>query len=362
MNHGALPAVCLALGLLIARAVDAQGVNEANMDAASPAASPSPAEGAQGVEAAHKEEAERHFRAAVALQRVEDFEAAIAAYRHSDNLYPTKATLFNLANCLRATHRYPEALAVLERLQREFGSELVDPMRSVADSQRRELLALTAQLTVHVHGPAGQLDGATVSVDGQVVGETPLAAPLRLKLGQHQVRAEREGYTSATLEVSLMSAATVEQTLTLTPEVRGEPASTLPRTAAPTSDVAPTLERPARSTSPTDAPPATSAQRTWGWLATGTGAALLAGGAVTGYWALSLDDELQARCADGICPRRLADDVERLNTVALTTDVLLGVGAACSIVGLTLLLTSSSEDSALQVGLGVGTLTAQGTF
>ena len=80
-----------------------------------------------------KADAEKQFRAGVSLQKVEDFEAAISAFEGSLRLYPTKGAWFNLANCLRATHRYPEALTALERLQRDFGSELQDPMRSTVE-------------------------------------------------------------------------------------------------------------------------------------------------------------------------------------------------------------------------------------
>src|SRR6187455_2662697 len=75
-----------------------------------------------------KADAEKQFRAGVSLQKVDDFDAAIVAFEASLRLHPTKGAWFNLANCLRATHRYPEALNALERLQQDFAGELQDPM------------------------------------------------------------------------------------------------------------------------------------------------------------------------------------------------------------------------------------------
>jgi len=88
-----------------------------------------------------KEEALKHFKAGVSLQKVEDFEAAIAAFESSLRLYASKGALFNLANCQRATHRYGEALATLERLDREFGDRLDRAMRAAVDRQLEELKA-----------------------------------------------------------------------------------------------------------------------------------------------------------------------------------------------------------------------------
>src|SRR6187455_2997685 len=130
-----------------------------------------------------REDAEKQFRAGVSLQKVEDFEAAIAAFESSLRLYPTKGAWFNLANCLRATHRYPEALTALERLQQDFGSELVDPMRSTAEMQIAELRNLTATLAIEVDQP-----GADVAIDGRSIGTSPLTNPIRLGLGDHELR------------------------------------------------------------------------------------------------------------------------------------------------------------------------------
>jgi len=301
-----------------------------------------------------KQEAEQQFRAGVSLQKVEDFEAAISAFESSLRLYPTKGAWFNLANCLRATHRYPEALTALERLQQDFGSELVDPMRSTAEMQIAELRNLTATLAIEVDQP-----GADVAIDGRSIGTSPLTNPIRLGLGDHELRVTLEGFETAIVPVNLGPAQVAARTIKLSTVAALVPA--LP-TAAPALAAEP--EPPAHVAPP---PPSTAADSershltTVGMVSTGAGALLLAGGAVTGLWALSMDDDLSDDCVDGHCPPNRAEAIDQLEQLTTTTNVLLAVGAAVSVGGALLWLfgDSSDEPAALtsrghDVGLGVG--------
>jgi hypothetical protein len=80
-----------------------------------------------------------------------------------------------------------------------------------------------------------------------------------------------------------------------------------------------------------------SALSTWGWGASGVGGALLAGGAVCGGLALSLDGDLSESCSGGGCPAGRAGDLDRLDALVFSTDVLLGAGTAVLLVGVVLL-------------------------
>jgi len=299
-------------------------------------------------------EAERHFEAGVALQKLEDFEAASAAFEASLDLYPTKAALFNLANCLRATHRYTEALEALQRLSREYGDRLDGPMRAAVDRQIEELLNLTAVLTVQVE-PAG----ATVHVDGRLVGQSPLPRPIRLSPGPHRVEAALDGYESASITVNLVSRDQVTREIVLE---RPAPEPVAEAAPPPTTPTQPVVVPP-----PTPSPDraGSSTYLTASWITVGAGAALLAGSAVTGIWALSVDADLSDACTDGHCPTSRQADVDRLDTLAVTTDVLLGAGLTVAAVGVAMLAlapaaSESAEASApLQVAVGPGYLGAR---
>jgi hypothetical protein len=76
---------------------------------------------------------------------------------------------------------------------------------------------------------------------------------------------------------------------------------------------------------------------TWGWVAVGTGGALIVAGAITGGMALSINGDLEKHCPGGLCPAEWLDDRDKRDTLALTTDVLIGVGAATVVAGVLIL-------------------------
>lgn len=292
-----------------------------------------------------KTDAEKQFRAGVSLQKVEDFEAAISAFEASLRLYPTKGAWFNLANCLRATHRYPEALSALERLQRDFGSELQDPLRSTVEMQMVELKNLTATLTIEIDRP-----GAEIAIDGRPVGTSPLTDPIRLGLGDHEVRATLAGFEPEVVHVNLGPAQAATTKLSLRTLGAAAPSVAAPppvAAEAPPPVAGDPSPRPPVTSPPAPAPvePSDSSLTTVGLISAGAGALLLAGGAVTGIWALSIDSDLESACVDGHCPKDRASDIDRLDGLTTATNVLLGVGAAVSVGGLALWLFGDSGGS-----------------
>lgn len=89
----------------------------------------------------------------------------------------------------------------------------------------------------------------------------------------------------------------------------------------------------------------------------GSGAALVAVGAVTGGLALKKQSDLEGRCtADRVCDPSLRGDRDRGRALAITTDVLVPVGAVAAGVGLVLWLTGddSEERPAASAGCGPG--------
>ncbi|MCC6526355.1 MAG: tetratricopeptide repeat protein [Polyangiaceae bacterium] len=301
---------------------------------------------ASGALADDKEEAERHFRAGVSLQKVDDFDAAIAAFESSLRLYPTKGALFNLANCLRAIHRYGEAMKALERLEAGFGDVLDDDMRAAVDRQLDELQNLTAYLTLEVV-PADAL----VSIDGAIVGVEARAEKLYLSPGVHVVTARLSGFETAELELELAPREHSERTITLREEVAAPPPAPTPPPPPPVVVLPPSP--PPAPLPPPETPPVWPAL---GWTATATGAALLVAGVTTGAWALSLDGTLAEACGDGMCPFDRGDDLRRLDALTTATDALLVVGAGLGVAGVVVLVVDSgaSGDAGSTVGLAVG--------
>lgn len=72
------------------------------------------------------------------------------------------------------------------------------------------------------------------------------------------------------------------------------------------------------------------------WVVGGVGVAAIVAGAITGGMALGLESDLEGACPGNVCPADRADDVDRLSTLATTTDVLLIGGAALVATGVVL--------------------------
>lgn len=279
-----------------------------------------------------KSQAEQFFQAGVSLQKTEDFEAAIAAYETSVQLFVTKSALFNLANCQRAAHRYADAWYTLTRLQQTYGAELVEPMSSTSKAQLAELENLTGLLMVET-----EPSGATITLDDKPIGVTPWATSMRVAIGQHMLRATLQGYGDQTNTVQLTpkQAASVRFELSA---AEPEPVATTPPTpsAAPPAPP-PNDDKPQVSPSPVASGPS-PAWRTVGWVSVALGGVAVALGSRTGLRALDVDDHLSSVCEAGHCAPSAGAHIERLDRLTLSTNLFFGAGAVLLATGATLVL------------------------
>lgn len=313
-------------------------------------------------------QAERYFRAGLSLHKLEDFDDAAVAYEASLRLMPTKSALFNLANCHRALHQYVQALESLERLHAEFGDQLVEPMLSKSRAQIQEIRNLTGTLVIET-----EPTGATVYVNGALQGTTPFDAPVRLKLGAHSIEARLEGYEDKRVAVELLPRAELTTRIVLdkspdsgdvaaraTPPNEGaaspdSPASVTVRPPAPDDDVEAGDVDLTVDDGTLASGPAAGEQplRPWGWVGLAAGVAAVAVGGGLGLEALRLDDELSQACPQGTCPRNRAVDLERLNRLTSTADVLVGAGTLLAVGGAIVLLWPSQSERETEPTLDV---------
>ena len=147
-----------------------------------------------------KEEARRHFDAGIKLLEKQDFNGAAAELSRSVESFANKNNIYNLANAYVALHRYGEALRLFERLLNELDSSLDEAMRKDAKKQIEELTSLVAALRIVVAE-----DGATISVDKERVGASPLKTPLVLGPGHHSVEVVFPNQATVTQEVDLVA-------------------------------------------------------------------------------------------------------------------------------------------------------------
>ena len=311
-----------------------------------------------------KADAKKHFEAGLALFNSEDFKGAVVEFEESIRLFKTKSAIFNLANCYKALKRYSESLASLKLLEGEFGAGIDAEMKSAVATMRKEIESTTGTLEVRVDKP-----GASIFVDGEIVGKSPMLVPVLLGPGYHELRVEKEGAT-AVQKVKLLSGEKKVVALKLASKgtataVAGPPApQEEPEKPAATKGIS---AEPADDSTPAE-PEETGRKRSPALLAVSiVGTALTVGLGVVGgvFWgktANSRDDynrgleiysdldpdgsdyaEFEEQVHDDIV--KVRDEVLKNNRAAVGLTVGAGVAAAASVV-LWILWAKSGEETA----------------
>ena len=169
--------------------------------------------------AGDKEEAKQLFDAGLKLTHLDDFAGASANFERSVALYPTQNSIFNLANCYKALQRYGDALAVIERLKRDFAGKLKPEIKEAVERQQQDIQSLVARLTLRTV----PVD-ATIKIDGKDFGQGPTLGPLLLGPGEHEIEATRPGHRSERRSVKLVSGVERTEKFVLKVDAQPEPA------------------------------------------------------------------------------------------------------------------------------------------
>jgi hypothetical protein len=136
-----------------------------------------------------KREADRHFKTGVRLFGEHKYSEALAEFEQAYALASHPLVLYNLAASHRALSQYSQAVDLYNRFLVE-GKGVVKPKQlERGERELADLLRSIARVDV-----TSEPEGAVVSVDGRVVGPTPLGQPLILGPGDHVVSATLEGH------------------------------------------------------------------------------------------------------------------------------------------------------------------------
>jgi len=126
-------------------------------------------------------------------------EAAIHAYRTGLARVPHWAFILRIGDCLARLERHEEAVAYLLRGLEEAGGDLDSVSRSaVVEARERS----QAQLPARIH-PTSPTGGLVLTINGAVVGETPLESAVVVDPGTHTLVAEREDLEPFRSEVTV---------------------------------------------------------------------------------------------------------------------------------------------------------------
>jgi tetratricopeptide (TPR) repeat protein len=158
----------------------------------------------------NRDEAKAQFRNGVKLFEEERYFEAVRAFRHATELNPSWKIDFNIGQCEAALKRYGLAMEAFERYLAVGGDEVPSDRRDfvVAELQRlREMIG-----NLQILAP----DGLTVFIDGEIRGNTPMDAPIRVTAGvEHKIVFMDRDWEMGSRLVTVGSSQTVEVELPL---------------------------------------------------------------------------------------------------------------------------------------------------
>jgi hypothetical protein len=158
------------------------------------------------------EEAAEHFNLAESAEKRGDWETAVLEYKRAYALKPHPSVLYNIAVDYE---RLGDFDAAADYFQKYLDGTPDAPDRDDVTNRIRDLRA-RAQATRQNNGNAGvgqlvvraNVDGASVSIDGQLAGKTPL--DVAVPAGPHRIDLTKSGYAPARRDVTVTAGGSQE--------------------------------------------------------------------------------------------------------------------------------------------------------
>jgi hypothetical protein len=122
-----------------------------------------------------------------------DFKGALSQFEAAYDKTRSWKLLIYVGVAQNRANQYCDALASLQRYLERGGDAVSAEERASVEQELRTIHALRAQVEVAVNGPPG----ATITVDGQVRGKTPLGRSLCLEVGERTISAALPGFVTA---------------------------------------------------------------------------------------------------------------------------------------------------------------------
>ncbi len=142
-------------------------------------------------------EARESFALGYRLVQEGKLEAGIAAFERAYAASPHFSVLYNLAQAYAASGQVVRAVETFERYLSEGAEQVPEARRTSVNGAIAYHSRRIGELSV------GAPRGASITLDGHVVGTAPLAAPLRVGAGTHVLRVELPGHRASERSVSV---------------------------------------------------------------------------------------------------------------------------------------------------------------
>lgn len=275
-----------------------------------------------------KKPAAEHFARAVALFNEGDPRASLVEFQKAYEISPNPSVLYNIGQVHYQLQEYAAALRAFNRFLAQSSPSA--PNRIDAETTVETLRSRVGKIWIRTN-----VEGAELAVDDEVVGRSPLVAPVIVSIGRRRISAISVGRVPASRVVDVAAGDTVTVAIEFARPAAG--AGSVTSSAVAAAQPVDTLAR----------------RKTWrlvSWCTTGA----LAGAAVaTGVLALKASADLEAEQGSfGATPERLASLSDRSKTFSLATDVLIGAAIVAGGVSLYLQLTAPEGAERPKVSAG----------
>lgn len=147
--------------------------------------------------------------------KAKDWAKALEEYTAANAAQKSAAAQEGIAQALYELKRPVDAYEAYDELLKAHGATLPKVKKDAAQKRLAELDEQTGTITVKSNE-----DGATVSVDGRVVGKTPLPSAVRVAAGPHRVRVQKDGFGPFESAPSVSAKGTTAVAVTLDADVK----------------------------------------------------------------------------------------------------------------------------------------------
>ncbi len=158
-------------------------------------------------------DAKRHFEAGVKLYAERVYAGALAEFEESYRLAGKAVALKNVAQCHRDLKQFAEAYDTYRQLLAQHATDLKPKDKADVEKSVEELAKVIGTIEI-VAEPAG----AEISIDGKVVGTTPLK-PVHVDVGAHEIKIGKPGFQPFAKSVTLVAEQHAAVSAALVPEV-----------------------------------------------------------------------------------------------------------------------------------------------
>jgi tetratricopeptide (TPR) repeat protein len=135
-------------------------------------------------------EAADRFEKGVRLYESGDLRAALNEFKRAYKSAPNYQLLYNMAQAAAELHEYVEAYEYYQRYLRDSRGRLDSKRRQEVIRELEEVEGYLATLRIDV-----SVDGAEVTVDGVMIGVSPIAGAVVVGAGRRKVTVIHEGYS-----------------------------------------------------------------------------------------------------------------------------------------------------------------------